>query len=147
MATERIREVLTTPLTQDHLQRRAAEGWQLIAVEWQRPSREEPREMIHLTDEIPYGLQVAADCASLENNAQETRALILMLELMIQEVPYAKVAEELNRQGYRTRVGTPWGPVAVFNMLPRLIEVGPMVFPTDEWAERRQQLFKHAMRD
>jgi hypothetical protein len=27
-------------------------------------------------------------------------------------------------------------------LLPRMIEVGPRIFTSEQWAERRQQLFK-----
>jgi hypothetical protein len=33
-----------------------------------------------------------------------------------------------------------WTPVSVFQMLPRLIEVGPKIFSTREWQERRENV-------
>jgi hypothetical protein len=33
-----------------------------------------------------------------------------------------------------------WTPVSVFQMLPRLIEVGPSIFHSAEWEERRRKL-------
>ena len=63
-----------------------------------------------------------------------------MMELIIQDISLTKVAEELTRKGYRTRKGAEWGPVAVFNMLPRLIELTPRIFATQEWVERRKRL-------
>ena len=48
-----------------------------------------------------------------------------MMELTIQDGPYSSIADELNRRGFRTREGVRWTPVSVFQMLPRLIEVGP----------------------
>ncbi len=36
------------------------------------------------------------------------------------------------------RDGRPWSRVAVFNMIPRLIEVGPRFFSSEEWEQRRQ---------
>jgi hypothetical protein len=63
-----------------------------------------------------------------------------MMELTVQEGPYTRIAEELNRKGFRTRQGTRWNPVSVFQMLPRLIEVGPKIFATDEWQRRKQRL-------
>jgi len=65
-----------------------------------------------------------------------------MMELTIQDGPYSAIAEELNRRGYRTRQGTPWTPVSVFQMLPRLIEVGPRIFAREEWQQRRARLAK-----
>jgi len=42
--------------------------------------------------------------------------------------------------GYRTRAGKPWSRVAVFNMMPRLIEVGPRIFSSEEWEQRRLRI-------
>jgi hypothetical protein len=67
-------------------------------------------------------------------------SLLFMMELIIQDISLSKVAEELNRKGFRTRSGTEWGPVAVFNMLPRLIELTPRIFSMAEWIERRKRL-------
>jgi hypothetical protein len=65
-----------------------------------------------------------------------------MMELIVQDLSVSEVASELNRKGLRTRRGSPWSPVHVFNMLPRLIEVGPKMFSTDEWEQRRERLFR-----
>ena len=51
----------------------------------------------------------------------------------------------LNRaseQRFRTRSGALWNPVSVFNLLPRLIEVGPRIFSNDERQERKERLPK-----
>jgi hypothetical protein len=50
------------------------------------------------------------------------------------------VAEELNRQGHRTREGKAWTPAALFNLLPRMIEAGPRLFVSEEWTRRRRRL-------
>ncbi len=91
-------------------------------------------------EETPFGVRVAGDCEHLEENPQEMQFLLTMMELIIQDVSIVKIAEELNRKGYRTRKGSEWGPVAVFNMLPRLIELTPRIFATEEWVERRKRL-------
>jgi len=62
-----------------------------------------------------------------------------MMELMVQDFPLSNVVSDLNEKGFRTRSGKPWSRVTVFNMLPRLIEVGPRLFSTDEWETRRQK--------
>ncbi|MFY9803789.1 MAG: hypothetical protein WAK30_11700, partial [Candidatus Acidiferrales bacterium] len=36
--------------------------------------------------------------------------LLSMMELIIQDISISKVAEELNRKGFRTRKGAEWGP-------------------------------------
>jgi hypothetical protein len=65
-----------------------------------------------------------------------------MMELTVQDGPYSAIAEELNQRGYRTRQGMRWTPISVFQMLPRLIEVGPKIFASDEWQERRKRLIR-----
>jgi hypothetical protein len=85
-------------------------------------------------------VHVAEDCGHLADDSDEMKCLLSMMELIIQDISIVKVAEELNRKGFRTRKGTDWGPVAVFNMLPRLIELTPRIFASEEWVERRKKL-------
>ena len=142
MAKQRLREVLTTPLTPEYVARRAEEGWTAVAVEWEHESSEAAATPTDVVEEIPYGLQVAGDCHHLEENPTEKEVLVRIMEQIVQDQPLSKVAAELNRLGHRTRQGTKWSPVAVFNLLPRLIEAGPRIFSSEEWAERRGQLLK-----
>lgn len=142
MARQRLREVLTTSLSAEYLARRAEEGWRPVAVEWEREAEQEAELSADVVEEIPYGLQVAADCHHLEENPGEKEVLVRMMEQIVQDEPLSKVAAELNRLGHRTRQGTKWTPVAVFNLLPRLIEAGPRIFSSEEWAQRRGQLLK-----
>lgn len=137
---ERIRESVAGPVDADHLRQKTESGWRLVALEWQReiPGEEAEPEMV--IQEIPYGLRVAGDCLHLEEAPEEKNALIAMMELIVREDPFSQVASELNRRGFRTRRGSPWTPVLVFNMLPRLIEVGPRIFSSEEWEERRKKL-------
>jgi hypothetical protein len=137
---ERIREAFDGPLQLEYLRERERAGWRLAAVEWERESEEaEPKETPHL-EEPPFGSRVAGDCERLEDNPAEMQFLLSMMELIIQDISLTKVAEELNSKGFRTRRGTEWGPVAVFNMLPRLIELTPRIFASEEWVERRKHL-------
>lgn len=139
---ERIRESLEGSLDPEYLRQRQAAGWRLAGVEWERELDEEPAppEREPRTEEPPFGVRVGGDCEHLEENPQEMQFLLSMMELIIQDISLTKVAEELTRKGYRTRKGTEWGPVAVFNMLPRLIELTPRIFATEEWIERRKRL-------
>lgn len=139
---ERIREVLTQSLDPEHLKQRAEAGWKLIALEWQRETEGEASGPEPLAEEVPFGLRVAADCSRLEENPTEKQALVLMMELIVDDKPLSKVAEELNQQGFRTRQGTLWGPASVFNMLPRLIDIGPRIFSSEEWIDRRRRLLR-----
>ena len=138
---ERIRESVSGTLNQDDLLRRMAEGWRLVAVEWEREAdNPQPAPEREASAEVPFGLKVAGDCAHLEEDASERKVLLAMMELTIQDGPYSGIADELNRRGFRTREGVRWTPVSVFQMLPRLIEVGPKIFHSEEWQERRQKI-------
>jgi len=64
---------------------------------------------------------------------------MLMMELLVQDFPYSSIVSDLNEKGLRMRDGRPWTRVAVFNMTPRLIEVGPRLFETEEWQKVRQR--------
>jgi Recombinase len=141
---ERIRESLEGSLDSDYLKQREKAGWRLVGVEWEREAEATaPEREAHVgehVEEPPFGVRVGGDCEHLEENPQEMQFLLSMMELIIQDISLTKVAEELTRKGYRTRKGTEWGPVAVFNMLPRLIELTPRSFATEEWVERRKRL-------
>jgi hypothetical protein len=139
---DRVREVLRHPIDSAHLDQRTAAGWRMVAIEWERPAGGVVRPSGQLETEVPYGLQVAADCLHLEENAVEKECIVLILELIVQDLPFSKIASELNERNYRTRSGAKWDPIWVFDLLPRMIEVGPRIFTSEQWAERRQQLFK-----
>jgi hypothetical protein len=142
---ERIRESVEGSLDPEYLKQRETAGWRLVGVEWEReaeiPSQGEseggPGSRV---EDPPYGVRVGGDGEHLEENPDEMQFLLSMMELIIQDISLTKVAEELTRKGYRTRKGAEWGPVAVFNMLPRLIELTPRIFATQEWVERRKRL-------
>ncbi len=135
---ERIRQESPASFSPEDIAGQAEQGWKLVAVEWERELPES--ETAAPPEEVPFGLQVAKDAARLETNPTEQEILFLIMELTIQDGPYSAIAEELNRRGYRTRNGMRWTPVSVFQMLPRLIEVGPRIFATQEWQERRARL-------
>jgi len=135
--TERIRQVVSSPLKFEDLKPQTEKGWKLVAIEWEREV-ETPAE--HLPAEVPFGLRIVAETQRLEENPAEREILVQMMELIVQEGSYARIADEINRRGFRTRQGTKWSPVSVFEMLPRLIEVGPHVFQTSEWQKRKQHL-------
>ena len=143
---ERVRELATDPLTLnlEHLRLRAEAGWKLTAIEWTREVEGE----IPVVDEnpfaedVPYGLRVSADCQRLEVDPDENRVLMHMMELMVEDRPLSRVAAELNERGLRTRRGGLWTPGSVFDMLPRLIEVGPRLFSTSEWETRRKHFVR-----
>lgn len=137
---QRVREVSSGPLSQEYVDRKAKEGWRLSAVEWER----EVEEPAALSEEVPYGMRISDDCHHLEENASEKQALVLMMDLIVQDAPLSLVAEELNRKGFLTRNGANWTPGSVFDMLPRLIQVGPRIFSSTEWTARTRHLFRMA---
>ena len=139
---ERIREVVTGPVDMEQLRQKTEAGWKLVALEWRREIQGEEAESTIIMEEIPYGLRVASDCTRLEENPGEREILVQMMELIVQDHSVSEVAKELTGKGLHTRGGQPWTPVAVFNMLPRLIEVGPKIFSSEEWEERRERVLR-----
>jgi hypothetical protein len=137
---ERMREVLSGPLTAAHLDQKAGEGWKPVAVVWERETANGQAEPTDIAEDVPYGLKISENCLELEQDIQEKEALLVMLEMIIQDKPLSEIAESLNQRGFRTRHHTKWTPGSVFDMLPRLIEVGPRVFTSEEWVVRRGRL-------
>ncbi len=131
---ERMRQEMPQSISPDDLARQAEQGWKLVAVEWERELPES--EQAARAEEIPFGLQISQDASRLEENPHEQEVLQLMMELTVHDGPYSAIADELNRRGYRTRDGFRWTAISVFQMLPRLIEVGPKIFATREWQQR-----------
>jgi len=139
---ERIREVVTGSVDLDYMRQKTEAGWKLVALEWRREIEGEDIAEQVIVEEIPYGLRVAADCSRLEEDPAERGVLMQMMELIVQDYSVTLAAAELNKRGLRTRDGGYWTPVSVFNMLPRLIEVGPHIFSSDDWERRRERLLK-----
>lgn len=137
---ERIREVVTGSVDLEYMKKKTEAGWKLVAMEWRREIAGDEKQEAIIVEEIPYGLRVASDCSRLEEDPDERAVLIKMMELIVQDYSLSLVASELSKAGLRTRSGSPWTPVSVFNMLPRLIEVGPRIFSSEEWEARRERL-------
>jgi hypothetical protein len=137
---ERMRDMIGQPLLEEIVRQRTAAGWHLVSLEWRRelPDAEEPTEGAYPED-IPFGLRISEDCKRLELDPSEQQALLQMMEMLVQDFPFSNIASDLNEKGFRTREGKRWNPVAIFNMIPRLIEVGPRLFSTEEWEVRRQK--------
>jgi len=137
--TERLREAARSPLELSYFTDRAAAGWRLVALEWERdiPGETEP---VRKLAPVPYGLRVSDDCQHLEENPLEKQVLKMMMEFIVQDFTLSKIAVELNRRDLRTREGAPWTQVTVFQMLTRVIEVAPQVHPSEDWIERRKHL-------
>ncbi len=132
--TERVRQLVTGTLQDSDLKQNTEKGWKVVAIEWEREV-EVPEE--RLPGDVPFGLQLVSETKQLVDDPDEREILFQLMELMVEEGSYARIAEEINRRGFRTRDGSRWTPVSVFEMLPRLIEVGPHVFRSAEWEKRR----------
>jgi hypothetical protein len=138
---ERIRDVMSGPFSPEVIQERTAAGWQMVSIEWRRelPDMEAPTQGA-FREEIPYGLKISDDCMRLEVDPTENQVLMLMMDLLGQDFSYSSIVSDLNEKGFRMRDGRPWNRVAVFNMMPRLIEVGPRMFSSDVWKSRQEKL-------
>ena len=147
---ERVRDVISQPFSPEIIRQRTQSGWQMVSIEWRRelPDQEAPTEGGAFSEDIPFGLRISDDCMRLEVHPQEQTALMLMMEGLVQDFSYSAIVSDLNEKGSRQRDGRPWTRIAVFNMIPRLIEVGPRFFNSKEWDKRRQifaraQTLKH----
>jgi recombinase len=139
--TERVRQVVSGVLEVENLKQQTEKGWKLVAIEWER---EVETAEDQLPADVPFGLQIMPETQRLETNPAEREILVQMMELIVQEGSYARIADEINRRGFRTREGAKWTSVSVFEMIPRLIEVGPHVFRSSEWQQRRRHLTEAA---
>jgi len=137
MKQERVRDFMSAAPAADYFREKSAEGWRLVAIEWDRGAAAPSAP----AEEVPFGLRVASDCRRLEENPDEMQVLMLMMETIVQDGPLSQAARAINDRGYRTRDGDAWTPLALFYLLPRLIEVGPKLCTSEEWVERRKHLF------
>jgi len=143
---ERIREKVTILPTSMYLSKMHDAGWTLVALEWEREIEisgvpETPEEPV-ATEEIPFGLRIAADCHHLEDDPLEMQTLKFLAELIVQDVSFTSMADALNARDYRSRNGQPWTAASVFRLIPRLIEVTPRILSGGEWESRKKQLSK-----
>jgi len=142
LVIQRSRDLISGQVTLEYFVRKTAEGWSLRAIEWVREipdqlENAEPFQVALEGEDLPYGLQFATDGLQLEQNPLETTVLLLILEKIVKERRITEIAEDLNVAGLKTRLGAPWTPAAVFDLLPRLIEMGPKLLNSQEWQERR----------
>jgi hypothetical protein len=136
---ERIREALNGLPTLEYLMQRIELGWRPAAIEWERDIVSEPAGAGY-SEEIPYGLQVSDDCSGLVENPAEREIITIALDMIVEDCALSRVAHELNARGYKTRAGRPWTSSDLFNLLPRMIQVGPRLFTSEQWTSRRQRL-------
>jgi hypothetical protein len=120
------------------------DGWRLTSVEWERevdaPGAVDSAPAAGQYEELPYGLRVAQDCHHVEQDPEEMEALHTLTELIVQDATLTRMADELNRRGYKPREGKKWTALMIYNLFPRLIEVTPRIFSEDQWKVRRPQV-------
>jgi hypothetical protein len=137
--TERFREPVSVLPDHGELERRAAAGWRPVAVEWERTLEPGAAMAVLESTEIPYGLRAEKSGDRLVQDEREVEAMMTMLDLLVQDLPLSEVAAELARRGFAMRNGSPWTQTAVFQLLPRLVEVGPSIYSSAQWSELRRQ--------
>jgi hypothetical protein len=135
-----IRDRVQEPVTIDYFQRRLSEGWKLKAVEWEQEAELPVGSEQDQMQEVPYGLEIAADAERLRQNTEEITVLLAVLERIVTEKRLSLIADELNIRGYRMRSGSRWTPTAVFELLPRVIDMGPELLKSSEWRQRRSHI-------
>lgn len=139
---QRSRDLISGQVTLEYFMQKMAEGWNLTAIEWVRETQDQPgsAESFHVAvdgEELPYGVQLAPDGLHLEQNPLEKTVLLMILEKIVREKRITEIARDLNTAGLKTRRGTEWTAPAVFDLLPRLVEMGPKLLNSREWQERR----------
>jgi Recombinase len=139
---ERVRQSWSGAISTDYLSKQAEFGWRLVSIEWEREITAEGPAGFR--ESVPYGLQVASDGKHLEENPQETQVLLAVLEGIVGDRRLSQIAKDLNDRGLRTRNGDQWATGQIFELLPRIIEAGPRLLPSEEWVARREQLFANA---
>ena len=135
--TDRWREPISTIPTDDILEAKAKEGWRPQAIEW---VRDPPKRVASDSRPIPYGLRVSPDCAHLEVDPFEREVMSLVVAMIAGDHSLSKIATELNRRELRPRQGSEWTQIALFKMLPRVVEFGPEILSAEEWPDTKRKV-------
>src|SRR6266571_5553777 len=139
---ERVHETWSRPIPAEYLAQQASYGWKLVSITWEREIEADPGGPSPRQEDPPYGLRVAGDGVHLEENTAELEVLLVIMEGIVQDHRISQISDELNRRDFRTRNGSLWTPTAVFTLLPRLIDVGPHMFSSEEWIARRGKILQ-----
>jgi hypothetical protein len=137
MAKEHLRERILSGTVEDAIQRRTGEGWQIVAIEWERDISNGITSEDRQREPVPFGLRIADDCRHLESDPLELEILAFVTEMIVRERPLPAISEALNQRGFQTRDGQPWTPATVFELMPRIVDSGPRIFAAPNWRERR----------
>jgi DNA invertase Pin-like site-specific DNA recombinase len=82
-----------------------------LAMQYKKSQRE------RVSRHVPYGMQLAADGVHLEPNAAEQAVIAIARALHRAGLSSRKIAARLAEQGMYSRMGTPFGPNAICNMV------------------------------
>ena len=134
---ERFREPVSALPTFQAVENKQKEGWRLVAIEWER---EGFREASEGRRPLPYGLRISTDCQHLEVNPAERDVVATIIAMIAGDHPLSRIAAELNHRGSKTRSGAEWTQLKIFQMLPRVIELGPEILSQREWSESKKRL-------
>ena len=87
-------EKFQSGLSLDDVERKQRECWLPVAIEWEReaPSKPEPA---HEREEIPIRARVSANGLHLEENLEEIKAMMSMMDLMMQARSFLQIAQQL----------------------------------------------------
>lgn len=132
-----VRDHVQFPVPEDYFQGRIAEGWKLHVIEWEQEDKPVTHENLDLTEGAPYGLEVVSGTLHLRQNPPEIAVLLTILEMIVRDESVPIIAHELNQRNFRTRSGRSWTAPEVFDLLPRVIEMGPTLLQSREWVSRR----------
>lgn len=134
---ERWKEPISTIPSESVLEAKARQGWRPAAIEWVRDAREP-----HAPEQrpIPYGLRISADCSHLEIDPGERDIMALVVAMIAGDHPLSKIAEELNRRGHETRQASSWTQLALFKLLPRIVEFGPEILSAEAWSDSKKKI-------
>jgi hypothetical protein len=134
---ERWREAVAAFPSSELLKVRESQGWRVAAIEWERSNG---REAEPEKRPIPFGLRISADCRHLEVDPTEKEILSVIVAMIAGDYPLSKIAAELNERSLRTRSGSAWTQLKIFQMLPRIIEFGPEILSERDWSESKKRL-------
>jgi len=133
-----LRDHVQLPLALDYFERRMAEGWKIRVIEWEQETPPDSLDGLSQGScEVPFGLEVVSGSPQLVQNAQEIAVLLTILEMIVKDQSVSAIATELNRRNFKTRAGHVWTSSAVFDLLPRVIEMGPSLLRSPEWMKLR----------
>jgi len=137
---ERIREPVSSLPSAEVLRAKLQEGWRPVAIEWVRDG--DPPATTSVADRrpIPYGLRISSDCTYLEVDPTEKEIMSVIIAMIAGDHPLSKIADELNQRELRNRAGAKWSQIAIFKLLPRVVEFGPAILSADEWSTSKRKL-------